>query len=176
MVIWKNVVGFEGIYSVSSCGQVRRDVPSRGFGSRSFAGKIMSQKKCTDGYRSVSLYPLQGKQKQIHVHRLVAIAFIGPVPSGLVVNHKDGIKHNNDLSNLEYLTTSQNIKHAYASGLAKGKPGETNSNVVLNDDAIRAIRLLHSEGWTNNSISRAMRINPGKISRIVNGHIWKAVA
>ena len=171
--LWKPAVGFDDIYSVSSCGQVRRDAPTRGFGSRSRVGAFMKQKKCADGYLSVSLYPKDGKQKHIHVHRLVAIAFYGPPPPGKIVNHKDGDKANNALSNLEYITTSENIKHAYVLGLAKGKKGESNSMAVLNADTARAIRLLADEhDWSVAALARAFRTDTARIRRILNGSIW----
>lgn len=172
--IWKSAAGFEGIYSVSSCGQVRRDAPTRGFGSRSRVGAFMKQKKCADGYRSVSLYPKEGKQKQIHVHRLVAIAFYGAPPEGKVVNHKDGNKANNSLSNLEYVTPSENTKHAYATGLARGKKGESNPMAVLNADTAAAIRLLGDEhGWSIAALARAFRTDTCRVRRILNGTIWR---
>lgn len=176
METWKDIIGFEGLYSVSTHGNVRRDAPTRGFGSRVAPGRHLRQKRCADGYRSVSIYPARGCQKQIHVHRLVAAAFIGSVPDGHVVNHKDGNKSNNVLENLEYVTPSQNTKHAFAIGLMKGKKGEANSMAKINDDTIRAIKILaYEHSWSNNAIARAMCMDPAKVGRILEGKIWPHV-
>ncbi len=73
--------------------------------------------------RRLSVYERQGyrcvkmNNKTIGLHRLVAIGFIGPVPDGKVVNHIDGNKHNNSPDNLEYVTISENVKHAIMMGL-----------------------------------------------------------
>ena len=64
------------------------------------------------GYLSFAL-----QSKNVPAHRLVAEYFLGELPKGLCVNHKDGYKFNNDISNLEYVTISENIKHSYRTGL-----------------------------------------------------------
>jgi hypothetical protein len=108
---WRDVVGYEDIYSVSSLGRVRRDLTVR----KHKAGKIL--KPCTSGrYSSVTLC-YQGKQKTFNVHQLVAAAFIGECPEGMEVNHKKQPKTNNRISNLEYITHIQNIRLAVKEGL-----------------------------------------------------------
>jgi hypothetical protein len=65
---------------------------------------------------------LEGKLKGVNIHRLVADHFIGPKPSDEhVINHKDGNKQNNDVSNLEWTTVAGNTQHAYRTGLAGGR-------------------------------------------------------
>lgn len=172
VVEWRQIPGFEGLYSVSANGLIRRDAPSRGFGGRAAPGRVMAQKKCANGYRTVSLYPAEGRQRQLLVHRLVMLAFVGSPPTGLLVNHKDGNKANNDLENLEYVTPSENIKHAYRTGLAAGRRGEANSMVVLNWDTARAIRHLYSDGWSVAAITRAFRTDSSRVLRIVKGELW----
>lgn len=61
-----------------------------------------------------------GRQVTLRVHLLVAAAFMGPTPNGLEVNHIDGVKANCATSNLEFVTHSANMKHAYALGLNPG--------------------------------------------------------
>lgn len=72
------------------------------------------------GYAVVSPY-LNGKQKIYSVHRLIAQAFIENPESKPAVNHKDGNKSNNELDNLEWVTHSENTKHAHANGLIDAK-------------------------------------------------------
>ena len=73
--------------------------------------KILKTFLSKSGYVRVNLMR-KGKLKQVFVHRLVAEAFIGKIPKGMTVNHKDGNKTNNDLTNLEIVTQSENILHS----------------------------------------------------------------
>ena len=101
---WRDVLGFEELYQVSNLGNVR--TVKRG------EATVMSQKEHWNGYLSVHLRN-KGVERRASVHRLVAEAFI-PNPDGLRdVNHKNGIKTDNRVENLEWLSHSDNIKHAY---------------------------------------------------------------
>ncbi|MGY2132709.1 HNH endonuclease signature motif containing protein [Hymenobacter sp. HD11105] len=66
------------------------------------------------GYQQVDLYTDTGREWRVRVHRLVAQRFLYPVPGKNHVNHKDGNKHNNRVSNLEWCTNRENVRHAYA--------------------------------------------------------------
>lgn len=111
MEIWKNVVGYEGFYEVSSYGRVRS--VDRVNYRRHLKGKMLSQAPGgRDGkYKTVQLFDTAGKCKHKYVHQLVAEAFIGKAPDGFQVNHKDENKSNNCASNLEWVTASQNINY-----------------------------------------------------------------
>ena len=107
--IWKDVVGYEGLYKISNTGRVKsvkRD-------------KILKEQLNERGYLRVSLSK-NNKQKIYSVHRLVMITFIG-YEEGKQVNHIDGDKTNNRLDNLEWTTQSENMKHAYDNRLVKSK-------------------------------------------------------
>ena len=101
-VEWKPISWMKE-YEVSSCGQVR----SLKFGKI----KILSPLKIQQ-YLKISFSDKANGVKQYFIHRLVCEAFLGP--SHLEVNHKDGNPHNNQLSNLEYVTRSQNELHKRA--------------------------------------------------------------
>ena len=103
---WRPVVGFEGLYEVSSVGEVRS----------LRLGRIIARYKGHGGYMLVAVRR-DAQSKVAKVHRLVAAAFIGTCPAGQQVNHIDGNKTNNHASNLEYVTGSQNIRHAVKAGL-----------------------------------------------------------
>ena len=116
---WAPVIGFEGLYEVSRDGRVRRVGQAartgRGRGGGARLGRVLRGGFSGD-YRSVQLWR-EGKQHSRLVHVLVAEAFIGPCPDGEEVNHKDGAKTNCAVENLEYLTHSENMRHAYRVGL-----------------------------------------------------------
>ena len=125
---------FHGLYEVSDQGNVRRvHTPKHGL-------KAMNKNR---GYHLVHLYR-NNERKAIYVHQLVAAAFIGPCPSGKEVNHINGKRDDNRVSNLEYVTRSENMQHAVRTGLLDprncSKPGETNANSVLTLAQVREIR------------------------------------
>jgi hypothetical protein len=102
--IWKDVVGYEGLYRVSSFGRV--------FGVK--ANKLRKLCVVSGGYLGVDFYK-DGVGKSKTVHSVMADAFIceGYAKKGLVVNHKDHVRDNNNLSNLEVITQRENtnLKH-----------------------------------------------------------------
>jgi hypothetical protein len=87
-------------------------------GKRGFKLKPVLDKKT--GYHRVSIY-LNGKLKIYKIHRLIWKVFYGDIPSDLQINHINGVKTDNRLSNLELVTPSQNCKHAWDNGLSRGK-------------------------------------------------------
>ena len=104
-IAWAKVVGFEGIYEISTRGQVKR--VAGGPGAK--AGRILRSARNSSGYRSVSLL---GRHSRL-IHRLVVEAFIGPIPKGRQVNHKNGRKDDNRVENLERVTPLENVRHAH---------------------------------------------------------------
>lgn len=118
---WVPVIGYEGCYEVSDHGSVRsldRVVKSHHHGSRRAKCRLMKIFPDTIGYLCIRL-SREGDRKNHLVHRLVARAFIGVCPDGLQVNHINGRKYDNRVENLEYVTRSENMLHAYALGLKK---------------------------------------------------------
>ena len=96
---WRKVPGWP-CYSVSDLGDVRRDK----------SGRILAGGKDKDGYRQVIL-SYKGKRKGIKVHRLIALTFIPNPDNKPMVNHIDGNKTNNCVSNLEWVTNQENQAH-----------------------------------------------------------------
>lgn len=106
MIVWKDVVNYEGEYQVSNTGFVR-----------SLKRKklhILKAKSNTHGRLKVELS--RGRGKTYMVHQLVAEAFLGPKPKKLVVRHLDGNYLNNNIENLAYGTQKQNLADAIAHG------------------------------------------------------------
>lgn len=127
--IWKSIEGYEGLYEVSNFGRIK-SLPRYvilGNGKmceRLIDEKILEQKTTTKfGYKKVSLNKNK-KQKTFVIHRLVASAFIPNPENKPQVNHKDGVKTNNNLENLEWVTASENQIHALKLGLVVPKRGK----------------------------------------------------
>jgi hypothetical protein len=104
--VWKEVIGYEGLYQVSNLGKVKSI-------KKNILLKPVFDKR---GYNMVSLY-INGKGKTNKIHRIIAIAFIPNPENKPQVNHKDCNKNNNSVENLEWNTNRENIQHAYNNGL-----------------------------------------------------------
>lgn len=118
--VWKPIEGFEGIYEISNCGNVRSldrcFSYDSNYGRHNYYGTILKKSLKRNGYHQVNLY-YKGHVKHIAVHRLVANAFI-PNPNNLpYVNHKDENKTNNHVDNLEWCTAKYNTN--YGTGIER---------------------------------------------------------
>jgi hypothetical protein len=128
--IWKDVKGFEGLYQVSNIGRIKS----------LRKGLILKSSINAAGYRH-NTFSVNGSFKTLHLHRMLAIAFIENPNKYLVVNHKDGNKTNNNLDNLEWVTYSENTRHGYRIGLMKNPTkGTSVATSRLNNSQVLEIR------------------------------------
>lgn len=126
--VWKDIEMFNGNYQVSSIGNVRtmaRKMNMPKGGVRNIKSAILKLGHNQRGYPMVYL-SYNCKQYSLSVHRLVAKAFIPNIENKREVNHKNGIKTDNKVENLEWCTSSENSFHAYKIGLKKGQKGNDN--------------------------------------------------
>lgn len=112
------------------------------------SGKVKQLKPAvsTDGYLKTVLLRDDGKYVTVAVHRWCAEAYFGTKAAGDEVNHKNGIKTDNRIENLEYCSRSKNIQHAFDTGLAKGLKGSNNSQSKLTEEDVIAIREVAKTG------------------------------
>lgn len=103
-------------------------------------------------------------------HRLVWHAVKGPIPDGLVVNHKNGVKDDNRPENLEVVSYSQNTKHAHATGLID-QYGERNPACKVNDAIVARIRQMYAcGGYTMEQVGATFGVSFQYVSRVVRGN------
>jgi hypothetical protein len=125
------------------------------------------------GYLRVNLR-VNNAYKFEFIHALVAETYIGLRPEGLVVNHIDGNKVNNCVHNLEFVTYSENLKHAYRTGL-KSNVGEKHSQAIFSNNQVKEIKRMISLGIKNVKIAEQFGVGPTVISHIKRGHTWATI-
>lgn len=185
---------FDGYYEVSDWGNLRRAKP----GISTFIGRPVKALAGPTGYQQVQLQAGKVKRRA-YVHHIVAEAFIGPRPEGFVVNHKDMDRQNNQLDNLEYVTSAANSQHYLK---LKGRPkGPTKPKAPLKGKQIgdrhwskrmperiaRGDRMPHSKltpemvkdarrrvanGESQTSVAKEMNVCVAQMSRIIRGTRW----
>lgn len=125
MEIWQNINGFEGLYKISTAGRIKSLGNGLSTNSETKKERIIKTNFSKTGYEKVKLFK-NGVRYYFSVHRLVAITFLDNGSNLREVNHKDGNKSNNNVSNLEWVSSSENQKHAFRLGLQKSKIGSNN--------------------------------------------------
>lgn len=124
-------------------------------------------------YKRVTIYIGPGEPKTLSIHRLVAETFIGTIPNGMVINHKDGNKHNNYYTNLEIVTPKENIRHSLDNNLTKPKVGEESHFAIMKEEDILKIYGLIKMFKSNEEIAKELGTNFKQISQIRSGKKWK---
>jgi hypothetical protein len=156
--IWKDAVGYEGIYEISNTGKVRTKEDKTTFtkrhGIRRWSQRTLKQKVSKDKTCRVSLWK-DGKEKTWLVHRLVAFAYLPLVVDKDCVNHMDGNRMNNAVTNLEWCNHTENNNHAFDNKLIK-----TASEIMLINKETKEEHVFRSMARAGKFLNR----NPGTIS------------
>lgn len=167
---WRDAVGYEGRYRVSSLGRIL-SLPKRHGQRGMVAERIIngSVKRC--GHRAITLHDSCGKMRVIMVHRLVASAFIGVPQDGQCVNHINGNKLDNRPGNLEWCTISENSLHAARAGLLS--PPKTYGSAKISAEDAREMRLLRKAGASVSQLRAAYGLSAKGIRRVINHETWR---
>jgi hypothetical protein len=164
---WRPVVGYKGLYEVSSHGRVR----TLGGGKARTHGRILRATLGTTGYPRVSL-SADNVARTRKVHRLVAEAFLGAPPPGSYVLHYDGNPQNNRVENLRYGDAKQNLDDAIRHGTWEPARGENAGKAKLTADIVRAIRQSPESSAT---LARRYGVNAKTMWLAKQGRSWSHV-
>jgi hypothetical protein len=161
--IWKKVEGFDGRYEVSNFGRVRSYFKNN--------LHFLAPCKHQNGYIHVDLR-MKGLGYRVSIHRLVAKLFIPNPENKPCVNHKNGIKTDNTVENLEWATYSENQQHSYNTGLRPITLGENSPNASLADSDVKKIKKLINDGVRLKKIALLFNVSPSNISYIKRNKTW----
>lgn len=163
---WKVIEGFSK-YLISNTGRVKNIVELRDL-------KFYDSK----GYFKIELRDDNNERKKVFVHRLVALNFI-PNPSNKPqVNHIDGDKNNNNIENLEWCTQSENMKHAFKTGLNVLNPlkGEDRHNSKMTEEKVILLREMYDSGeFLLKELAEEFNISITVTWNIAKRNTWKHI-
>ena len=160
--MWKPVDGYDGYYEVSSLGR---------FAAIKNGERFLRKINYATHYPSVSFKkrPQDKAQKSATMHSLVAKAFLGERPSGYVVRHLDGDRHNNRADNLAYGLPEENYADTKKHGTHRR---ENNGRSLFNELGVKAVRLLIEKDVSLSEIARHLGVSVGTIHAIKTGRNW----
>jgi hypothetical protein len=171
--VWKDVVGYEGYYQVSSQGRVksldRKLILEYKWGKKTlhYKEKLRKISISTNGYYSVGLQTGLCKHSHFLLHRLMAIAFLPNPENKAYVNHINGIKLCIELENLEWVNGSENALHSIQKLGNKG----FHENYITENDVFK-VRLLREKRYTYKRISHITNIKIATIQSICTRRTW----
>ena len=166
--IWKPIKGFEGFYEISNFGKVKRICTKIG----KPCNKLLGESPDKSGYIHYSICK-NGKVVTKTAASLVMENFVAPRPKNVQVNHKNGNKRDNRPENLEYISRTENIRHARDVLKVKhGHPGEDHIFAKLNDKKVREIRNTKNYFGLNSFFAKKFGISNSLVSLIKLNKSW----
>jgi len=177
---WRFVPGYEGYYRVSDTGvvaSVERLVVTKDRLGRPAKRKVKNKILRTHiskngGYETVQL-SMNGKAKYFMVHRLVMLAFVGPLPENKEINHKDFNPLNNHLENLEYVTHKENTLYSYEIGRFYIPKGQENGATKVTEQQVKEMTQLKINGMSYRQLGEKFGISHTQARRICTRENWK---
>lgn len=164
---WIDIKGFEGKYQVNNNGEIKSLIPWNGTSER-----VMKQRFDKDGYLKISLYIGNNKYISFMVHRLVAEEFIKNPMGKKQVNHKNGIKTDNRVENLEWCTNQENRDHAWKTGLVN-TIGENHGRAKLtNKDVLDIRKNYNRNNYSSRKIAKKYNMDQSSILDVIHRVTW----
>jgi hypothetical protein len=162
--IFKDIKGLSGKYQVSNKGRIKSFYVSN-------KGRIMKPEHRSKRYLCIGLR-LDLVKKNYVIHRLVANAFIDNPENKPQINHKDGVKTNNHIENLEWCTKSENMKHSYATGLQVPLRGANNPRSLLNQKQVNIIKAMKGMEIKQKEIAILFNVHSSTVSAIYKNRTY----
>lgn len=158
--VWKPIKGYNGKYEVSNIGRVR-----------SYHAKIPRMLKIENrfGYLLVYLYNKCGG-KAYRIHRLILTAFVGRCPKNHQCAHLNGIRHDNRLENLKWVTSKENQSHKILHGT--DNKGEKHLRAKLSESDVINIRKKRLQGRVISSLAKEYGVSQTGVSYLLSGKNW----
>lgn len=169
---WKDVVGYDGLYRISNTGRVH--VLRRFRNGHWYKEWFTSGFFDAYGYLRVALTDDNHQKRYYKVHQLVAMHFVDNPHNYKVVNHLDGVKINNNHTNLEWTTLTWNNIHAYEK-LGKCLKGHRNGRATLTEQQAREIKRLSKNISTDRQLAAKYNTHWRNIQNIRCGWTWKHI-
>ena len=178
-IIWKEIPRFKGRYEASNTGLIRtiEHIASRTDGKRyTAAQRVLKPAINHSGYYRFAVKD-DGKLRSFYVARIIAETFIPNPENKQEVNHINGIKTDNNVGNLEWVSRNENVLHSFRTGLQKPKRGELNGMAKLTLEQVRYIREQKRIGgryWGRERIAKELGVSSAHVKDIANNkEIWK---
>lgn len=182
---WKEIPLSNGLYYASNFGQIKRiesivrnqPITNNNVGYRKVGGKILKQKTKKNKYMEVNMYIAPNVSKMYYVHRAVYFAFNPNDDMSLQINHKNFDKSDNRIDNLELVTASENMLHAYNGQKIKliSKTGEDSKLSKLKTKDVLEIRELYKQTKQITNIAKMFGIGNSQVQRIVKRKSWNHI-
>lgn len=166
--VWKDVVGYEGLYQISNLGNIKSF-------KRYKEGKILNPKSDKDGYKEIGIRDFNGDRKFKRVHRLVAECFLENPNNYEYINHKDNNPANNVVSNLEWCTIEYNNKYRFEHGNACHKGSKSPRASITEEIAIQIYTLGLSGKYTESELAKMFNTTRSVVNKIRLNISWTHV-
>ncbi len=168
--IWKDVVGYDGLYMISNMGRLR-SLPRLTMacsGGWFYTKDILISQATSKGYKLAALQ-IDGNRQTKSVHIMVGESFVPNPENKPYINHKNGVKSCNIYNNLEWSTQAENVRHAFKNGLVGARNGEKSPVSKLKEENILEIR---KREYDNNELAMKFNVTPQCINAVLKHKTW----